>query len=203
MPDPRSTAVRRFCRLAQLLLLPAAVLACAAVILLVNVTQDSVRYGVSTLTSAEQLSGDMATLAQRLTGVTRTLGDGLTDTAATVDNLARLTGTVRSVVDVVGPLSPKIRETAAELETSRANFEMLKIRTLATQAELAAAQPDLDRAAASIARLPDTLRTTRLQLQTQDRRLGLLIWLGCGAIILFALVLFLLLQAVARPVPPV
>jgi hypothetical protein len=190
---------RNVCRLAQVLLIPAAVLACAAVILLVNITRDSLGNGVATLTSAEQLSGDMGTLAQRLTGVTRTLGGGLTDTAATVDNLARLTGTVRSVVDVVGPLSPKIRETAAELEKSQANFEALKTRTLATQAELAAAQPDLDRAAASIARLPETLRTTRVRLQAQDRRLGLLIWLGCGAVILFALVLFLLLQAVARP----
>jgi septal ring factor EnvC (AmiA/AmiB activator) len=193
----RSRTVRRLCRLAQVLLLPAAALACAAVILLVNTTRDSVRNGVTTLKSAEQLSADMATLAQRLTGVTRTLGGGLTDTAATVDNLARLTGTVRSVVDVVGPLSPKIRETAAELESSQANFEVLKTRTLATQAELTAAQPDLDRAAASIARLPETLRTTRVGLEAQDHRLSLLRWLGCGAVIGFALILFLLLQAVA------
>jgi hypothetical protein len=198
----RSRTVRRLCRLAQVLLLPAAALACAAVIVLVNTTRDSVRNGVTTLVSAEQLSADMATLAQRLTGVTRTLGGGLTDTAATVDNLARLTGTVRSVVDVVGPLSPKIRETAAELESSQANFELLKTRTLATQAELAAAQPDLDRAAASITRLPETLRATRTGLEAQDHRLGLLIWLGCGAVIGFGLILFLLLQAVAATPGP-
>jgi septal ring factor EnvC (AmiA/AmiB activator) len=194
----RRRAVRRLCRLAQVLLLPTAALACAAVILLVNTTRDSVRNGVTTLVSAEQLSADMATLAQRLTGVTRTLGGGLTDSAATVDNLARLTGTVRSVVDVVGPLSPKIRETAAELEKSQANFEALKTRTLTTQAELSAAQPDLDRAAASISRLPDTLRATRASLEAQDHRLGLLIWLGCGAVILFAVVLFVLLQALVK-----
>ena len=146
--------MRRLCRVAQVLLVPAVVLACSTLILLVNITRESVRNGVTTLTSAERLSTDMATLAQRVTGVTKTLGGGLTDTAATIDNLARLTGTVRSVVDVVAPFSPKIR---------------------------------------------DTLRATRVRLEAQDHRLGLLIWLGCGAVILFALVLFLLLQAVARP----
>jgi hypothetical protein len=171
----RPRTLRRLCRLAQVLLLPAAALACAALILLVNTTRDSVRNGVSTLVSAEQLSTDMATLVQRLTGVTKTLGGGLSDTAATVDNLARLTDTVRSLVDVVGPLSPRISETAAELEKSQANFEVLKSRTLATQAELTAAQPDLDRAAASINRLPETLRATRVSLEAQDQRIGLLV----------------------------
>ena len=191
--------MRRLCRVAQVLLVPAVVLACSTLILLVNITRESVRNGVTTLTSAERLSTDMATLAQRVTGVTKTLGGGLTDTAATIDNLARLTGTVRSVVDVVAPFSPKIRDTAADLEKSRATFESLKTNALATQTELNAAQPELERAAASIATLPDTLRATRLRLVAQDHRLGLLIWLGCGAVILFALVLFLLLQAVARP----
>jgi hypothetical protein len=69
---------------------------------------------------------------------------------------------------------------------------------LATQSELDAAQPELERAAASIATLPDILRATRVRLAAQDRRLGLLIWLGCGAVIVFALVLFVLLQAHAR-----
>jgi septal ring factor EnvC (AmiA/AmiB activator) len=191
--------MRRLCRVAQVLLLPATVLACWALILLVNTTRDSVRIGVTTLTSAERLSTDMATLAQRVTGVTKTLGGGLTDTAATIENLARLTGTVRSVVDVVAPFSPKIRDTATELEKSQATFESLKANTLATQTELNAAQPELERAAASIATLPDTLRATRIRLAAQDRRLGRLIWLGCGAVILFALVLFVLLQALARP----
>ena len=191
--------MRRLCRVAQVLLVPGVVLACSTLILLVNITRDSVRNGVTTLTSAERLSTDMATLAQRVTGVTKTLGGGLTDTAATIDNLARLTGTVRSVVDVVAPFSPKIRDTAADLEKSQATFESLKTNALATQTELNAAQPELERAAASIATLPDTLRATRLRLVAQDHRLGLLIWLGCGAVILFALVLFLLLQAVARP----
>jgi septal ring factor EnvC (AmiA/AmiB activator) len=185
--------------MAQVLLVPAVVLACSTLILLVNTTRDSVRNGVATLVSAERLSTDMATLARRVTGVTKTLGGGLTDTAATIDNLARLTSTVRSVVDVVAPFSPKIRDTAAELERSQATFESLKTNTLATQTELNAAQPELERAAASIATLPDTLRATRIRLAAQDGRLGLLIWLGCGAVILFALVLFLLLQALARP----
>jgi hypothetical protein len=127
--------VRRLCRVAQVLLLPATVLACWAMILLVNTTRDSVRNGVATLVSAERLSTDMATLAQRVTGVTKTLGGGLTDTAATIDNLARLTGTVRSVVDVVAPFSPKIRDTAADLEKSQATFESLKANTLAPQKE--------------------------------------------------------------------
>jgi septal ring factor EnvC (AmiA/AmiB activator) len=195
--------MRRLCRVAQVLLVPAVVLACSTLILLVNTTRDSVRNGVATLTSAERLSTDMATLAQRVTGVTKTLGGGLTDTAATIDNLARLTGTVRSVVDVVAPFSPKIRDTAAELEKSQASFESLKTNTLATQTELNAAQPELERAAASIATLPDTLRATRIRLAAQDDRLGLLIWLGCGAVILFALVLFVLLQALARPMSAV
>jgi septal ring factor EnvC (AmiA/AmiB activator) len=190
--------MRRLCRLGQVLLVPAVVLACWTLILLVHTTRDSVRNGVTTLTSAERLSADAATLAQRLTTVTRTLGGGLTDTAATIDNLARLTGTVRSVVDVVAPFSPKIRDTAAELEKSQASFESLKTNTLATQTELTAAQPDLDRAAASLATLPDTLRVTRVRLAAQEHRLGTLIWLGCGAVVLFALVLFLLLQALAN-----
>ena len=46
--------------------------------------------------------------------------------------------------------------------------------------------------------LPDTLRGTRVRLEAQEHRLGLLIWLGCGSVILFALVLFVLLQALAK-----
>jgi hypothetical protein len=203
MPDLGSPAVRRLCHVAQVLLVPAVVLACATLILLVNTTRDSVRNGVITLTSAERLSTDVATLAKRVTAVTKTLGGGLTDTATTIDNLARLTGTVRSVVDVVAPFSPKIRDTAAELEKSQASFESLKTNTLATQAELNAAQPELDRAAASIATLPDTLHATRLRLEAQEHRLGLLIRLGSGTVILFGLVLFVLLQALAKTVPVV
>lgn len=47
---------------------------------------------------------------------------------------------------------------------------------LATQTELNPTQPELERAAASIATVPDTLRATHLRLEAQDRRLSLLIW---------------------------
>ncbi len=196
-PSARARRIATLCRLGQLVLLAATVLACAALIVGLDATRITLRQARESVAAAEPQVQDLAVMAQRLTGMTKTLGTGLNDSAQTIETLSRLTGTVGQVVDVVAPFAGSVRQAAEDLKQSKATFDALHESTLATQAELIAAQPDLDRAARAAAELPGLMRDARLSLVDQDSRLGLFTALGCGAIVLFALVMQVMLHSLA------
>lgn len=196
-PTARARRIGTLCRLGQLALLAATVVACAALVVGLGATRNALQQAATSVETAEPQVQDLAVMTQRLTAMTKTLGTGLNDSAKTIEVLSRLTGTVGQVVDVVAPFSGNIRQAAEDLKQSRATFDALHESTLATQAELTAAQPDLDRAARAAAELPGLMRDARLSLADQDSRLGLLTALGCGAIVLFALVLLVVLHSLA------
>jgi hypothetical protein len=196
-PVWRARRLRALCRLGQVILLPALVVACLAVVLGLNTTRDALRSAQVSLKDAEAPITDLAVMTDRLRGMSQTLSTSLTDSASTIETLSNLTATVSQVVDIVAPLLGSVRQASTNLHDSQARFDALHASTLATQADLVTAQADLDRAAAASAKLPAVMRDARTALAAQDHRLGQLMIVACAAIVLFALVLALLLEAVA------
>lgn len=130
----------------------------------ITVSQDGLVQAEDTLSQASELAGSTAGVADRISSLAGSVGDGLGSSAKALDATAALANSVNQLIEILASVASRVAPIADDLGVTQQTLKDVQAALTKSEGEVRAALPQLKESADTLKALPARLAEAQSNL---------------------------------------